>query len=129
MRKSSIVPALAFTLIAAAGFAFASNQDGQAELPGEEQLTVAQIAAKLTALGYDIREIEAEGNGYEVYAIDPDGQRVEVGVDLVSGEILSSENENEDEDGDDDEDEHEDDDNDEGDDDDDDDEEENHADD
>ena len=106
MRKSSIVPALAFTLIATAGFAFASNGDDRAELPGEEKLTVVQITAKLRSLGYDIRQIEAEGNGYEVYAIDPDGQRVEVEVDPISGKILTAENENEDED----EDDHEDDD-------------------
>ena len=44
------------------------------------------------AAGYtDFREIEREKNKYEVKATDPQGQRVELDVDPVTGDVLKTE--------------------------------------
>jgi uncharacterized membrane protein YkoI len=50
------------------------------------------VLDKLEAAGYtDFREIEREKNKYEVKATDPQGQRVELDVDPVTGEVLKTE--------------------------------------
>ncbi|MDX9886962.1 PepSY domain-containing protein [Thauera sp.] len=55
-------------------------------------LSLQEVLAKLEAAGYrNFEEAERERNKYEVKAIDPEGRRVEVDVDAMSGEILKTE--------------------------------------
>lgn len=55
-------------------------------------LTIPQIHERVEAAGYrDISEIERERNGYEVKAVDRDGQRVELDVDPRTGEVTDVE--------------------------------------
>ena len=58
----------------------------------QQTLTMQQVLTKLEAAGYtDFREIEREKNKYEVKATDPQGQRVELDVDPVTGDVLKTE--------------------------------------
>ncbi len=89
------------TLLIASGFALAmavsapilaSNDDRSGvDVPRDQWLSVSQIAAKLEAMGYQIREIETEDGVYEVEAVDKNGQRVEAYVHPATGEILKQE--------------------------------------
>lgn len=90
MRTFLIIPTLALALATTAGAAFASDDDGQTNKPGDQWLTIAQITAKLTDQGYDVRQVKVEDNGYEVMAIDPNGQRIETHVDPLTGALLAS---------------------------------------
>lgn len=92
MRKYLIVPATALGIIATAGFAFAADDDDDRSTAAsrDQWMTIAQITEQLTAQGYDVRDLTAEGNGYELKAIDKDGNRVETHVDPVTGALLAS---------------------------------------
>lgn len=55
-------------------------------------LSIPQVIQRLEASGYrDFEEIERESDGYEVKAIDPEGRRVEIDVDPITGEVLKTE--------------------------------------
>lgn len=55
-------------------------------------LTIRQVYDKVEAAGFrDIMEIERESDYFEVKAIDPQGKKAKLKVDLVTGEILKSE--------------------------------------
>ena len=55
-------------------------------------MTMQQIQTTLEAAGYrDFEKIERERNKYEVKATDGQGQRVELDVDPVTGDILETE--------------------------------------
>ena len=55
-------------------------------------MSLKDVQTKLEAAGYtDFREIERDKNKYEVKATDPQGQRVELDVDPVTGDVLKTE--------------------------------------
>lgn len=55
-------------------------------------LTIRDVYDKVVAAGFgDIMEIERESDCFEVKAIDPQGKKAKLKVDLVTGEILKSE--------------------------------------
>ena len=57
-----------------------------------EGLTMQQVLTKLEAAGYrDFEKIDRERNKYEVKATDAQGQRVELDLDLMTGDILKTE--------------------------------------
>lgn len=91
MRKFLIVPALALAVATSGASAFASDGAVRVDAPREQWLSIAQITEKFTSQGYDVRGVKVEKGGYEVYAIDKDGKRLETYVHPVSGEILKSE--------------------------------------
>jgi hypothetical protein len=92
MRKFLMFPALAFVMAASLGSALASDDDADGvSAPGNNWMTIAQITEKLTSQGYDVRQVKVEDGGYELYAIDKDGKRVEAYVDPVSGDLLKHE--------------------------------------
>ncbi|MES0882973.1 PepSY domain-containing protein [Roseibium sp. SCP14] len=51
-------------------------------------LSETEVTAKLTAEGWDVRRMKEDGGCWEVYGTTPEGQRVEVYVHPVSGEVL-----------------------------------------
>jgi hypothetical protein len=87
MRKVLMVSALALATATAAGLAAASDDGVRLNVPKEQWLSFAQIAEKLTAQGYDIREIEIDDGVYEVSATK-DGKRVKAYLHPATGEIL-----------------------------------------
>ena len=55
-------------------------------------MSIKDVLNKLEAAGYrDFREVERDDNRYEVKATDPQGQRVELDVDPVTGDVLKTE--------------------------------------
>ena len=76
--------------------AFAQDQSPAATQttapPEAGTLSLQQVKARLKADGYrDFEKIERERNKYEVKATDAQGQRVELDVDPVTGDILKTE--------------------------------------
>lgn len=59
--------------------------------PAGQWLTIPAIYEKVATAGYTaITEIEREDNGYDVEATSPDGERVDLRVDPVTGAVLDS---------------------------------------
>lgn len=84
---------LAATLAAttAAGPALAQQTPSPSTAPAAA-LTVPEVIERLTAQGYsDITEVERDDGRYEVEARQADGTRMELDVDMRTGEILKSE--------------------------------------
>ncbi|WP_435750462.1 PepSY domain-containing protein [Thauera sp. AutoDN2] len=103
MRATTLIATLALTggLIGAGATiapAFAQNTvpaaSATAVAPAAQSswMSIKDVLDKLEAAGYtDFREIEREKNKYEVKATDPQGQRVELDIDPLSGDILKTE--------------------------------------
>ena len=104
MRATTLIATLALTAgIIGAGAAiapaFAQNAapaatPTTATAPATQSnwMSLKDVQTKLEAAGYtDFREIEREKNKYEVKATDPQGQRVELDVDPVTGDVLKTE--------------------------------------
>ncbi|WP_152047470.1 PepSY domain-containing protein [Aureimonas psammosilenae] len=66
--------------------AFADDRACTTE-PRERWLPVAEVTKKVEALGYTVREIEADDGCYEVSGTDRNGAKIELDLDPVSGEI------------------------------------------
>lgn len=89
-----IIPAIlaAATLAAATGPALADSNDprcGQIEL--SQWMSVADISAKAQANGLTVREVDRDHGCYEVKGIDAKGQRLEITMHPVSGEVIKTE--------------------------------------
>lgn len=56
--------------------------------PRAEWMPVADLAAKLEAQGYTIREIEMERGAWDVEMTDANGMKVEAYLHPVTGEVL-----------------------------------------
>lgn len=102
MRATTLIATLALTggLIgagAAIAPAFAQNAapaatPATAPAAQSNWLSIKDVLGKLEAAGYtDFREVERDKNKYEVKATDPQGQRVEMDVDPVTGDVLKTE--------------------------------------
>ena len=84
---AAIVPAFAQSVTPAASPAAATTPAAQSSW-----MSLKDVQTKLEAAGYtDFREIERDKDKYEVKATDPQGQRVELDVDPVTGEVLKTE--------------------------------------
>lgn len=95
-RTKTFLSVLALATGIGAGAAFVApaiaQDSGAAVRDRSEWLTIPQIYERIEAAGYrDISEVERERNGYEVKAVDRDGQRVELEVDPRSGEVTDVE--------------------------------------
>ena len=94
MRATTLIATLALTAgIIGAGAAIAPAF-AQTTAPAAQSnwMSLKDVQTKLEAAGYtDFREIEREKNKYEVKATDPQGQRVELDVDPVTGDVLKTE--------------------------------------
>ena len=82
MPKRRIALALATGLAAPA-----LASDSQPAAPATPRLSLAEVAQRVEAEGYTIREIEAKRDGYEVEATDAAGRKVKADVDAVTGEV------------------------------------------
>ncbi len=100
MRATTLIATLALTggIIgagAAIAPAFAQNAAPAATSAAPVQsnwMSIKDVLNKLEAAGYrDFREVERDDNRYEVKATDPQGQRVELDVDPVTGDVLTTE--------------------------------------
>ncbi|CTQ59111.1 hypothetical protein IWQ55_000246 [Labrenzia sp. EL_208] len=72
-------------------FTFPACATGMFECEATEKsawLTETQVTEKLTSDGWQVRRMKEDGGCWEVYGTTPEGQRVEVYVHPVSGEVL-----------------------------------------
>ncbi|MCB1680250.1 MAG: PepSY domain-containing protein [Halioglobus sp.] len=98
MKISHAMLALAITAAAGSASVLAvTGADAKAgpndwsTVSSENWLTMADIYDKLVEAGYsDITEIERDHDGYEAKAAAPDGGRVEIDVDPVTGKVVKS---------------------------------------
>lgn len=94
MKTSHTIFAVALTAATLGGTAIAASSSAASPAADRENtsadwLTIPAIYEKVTAAGYvDIHEIERERRGYDVEAYDSHGDRVELFVDPVNGEVL-----------------------------------------
>ena len=96
MRATTLIATLALTggILGASAALVPAFAQSTAVSPASQRegLTMQQVLTKLEAAGYrDFREIERDKNKYEVKATDPQGQRVELDVDPVTGDVLKTE--------------------------------------
>lgn len=88
MNKRAFIAALAATPILASA-ALASPSCGAA--PQSNWMSIADVDARLTSMGYNVRQIKIDDGCYEVDAIDRNGNRVEAYLNPVTAEIVKSE--------------------------------------
>lgn len=94
MKTSHAILAIALTAATFGGTAFtvsAAGNSDTARATTDTWLEIPAIHAKVTAAGFNnIYEIDREYNGYEVKAIGPNGERIKLFVDPLTGEVLQT---------------------------------------
>ena len=96
MRANTLIAILVLTggIFAAEATFFPAFARGDAPIAASQSnwMSLQEVLSRLGAAGFhDFEEIERESEKYEVKAIDPQGRRVELYVDPVTGEILKTE--------------------------------------
>jgi hypothetical protein len=94
MKSSHTVFAIALAAATLGGVSIAGSVKGdefKGTVPVDEWLAIPAIYERVASAGYTaITEIEREDNGYDVEATSPGGERVDLRVDPVTGEVINS---------------------------------------
>ncbi|WEZ84335.1 PepSY domain-containing protein [Rhizobium sp. 32-5/1] len=94
MQKTVIFAALGLLAFSPAAFADDDNASCTTE-PQAQWMSTDAISAKAVAAGYkDIRQVKTEGTCYEVYAMTTTGERAEVVMNPVNGDVVKAEIDN-----------------------------------
>ncbi len=88
--KKLIAASVLSLALAVPAFADADDYFGPLNVPRDQWLSVTEVAQKIEAKGFKIREIEADDGVYEFEAIDSNGARVEGHAHPATGEILNT---------------------------------------
>lgn len=87
-----ILAILAAATLAATSPASADNNDRRCGgVEPSQWISVADVSARAEAKGLTVREVDRDNGCYEVKGIDARGQRVEVTMHPVSGEVIKTE--------------------------------------
>jgi hypothetical protein len=87
--KKLLLAATAMAPLALALPAMADDDDARCpEIAADQWMSIADVDSKLTAMGYRVREIERDGNCYEVEGTDANGAKFEAYVNPQSGEMV-----------------------------------------
>ncbi len=82
----------AATLAAATGPALADSSDPRCgPIEPSQWMSIADISAKAEANGLTVRKIDRDNGCYDVKGIDAKGQRLEITMHPVSGEVIKTE--------------------------------------
>lgn len=87
MRTALALTALSIVLASTAP-ALASEEASCGNAPRDQWLSEDAIKAKAAALDYDVRSVKIEDGCYEAYAIAGNGQRVEVYLNPLTGDVV-----------------------------------------
>lgn len=87
MNKLAFILALATAPFVATA-ALGSPSCGNA--PQSSWMSLTDIEAKATAMGYKVRQVKIEDGCYEIYALDKDGKRVEAYLNPVTAEVVET---------------------------------------
>lgn len=72
--------------------ALASSDDNvSCRATSGQQMSVQDITAKVSGMGYSVRKVERDDGCYEVKATDKNGARVELKLNPATGAIVKSE--------------------------------------
>ncbi|OJF97270.1 PepSY domain-containing protein [Pararhizobium antarcticum] len=94
MQKTAIFAALGLLVFSSAAFADDDNASCTSA-PHAEWMSTEAISAKAVAAGYkDIRQVKTEGTCYEIYAMTTKGERAEVIMNPVNGDVVRAEIDN-----------------------------------
>lgn len=88
--KSALILGVAVSGLAVAGLANASSPDCGNE-PGSKWQSMETMIKKVEEMGYKVREFEADDGCYEFEGTNADGQKVEVYLHPVTGDIVKTE--------------------------------------
>lgn len=89
MKTSHTIFVIALTAATLSTGAFTASAAADRTSDNTNWLTIPIIYNKVTAAGYkDIHQIERERRGYDIEAYDSNGNRVELFVDPINGEVL-----------------------------------------
>jgi hypothetical protein len=87
--KKLLLVATAIAPLGLALPAMADDDDARCpEIAADQWMSIADVDSKLAGLGYRVREIERDGNCYEVEGTDANGAKFEAYVNPQSGEIV-----------------------------------------
>tara|TARA_E500000318_G_scaffold48323_1_gene45481 strand:- start:932 stop:1234 length:303 start_codon:yes stop_codon:yes gene_type:complete len=86
------IATVAVTLLTGAALSLSSTaafaDDDYCNAPKADWQSIDALKEKLTADGWDIRKIKEDDGCYEVYAIKPDGKKIEAYFNPASFEIV-----------------------------------------
>jgi hypothetical protein len=86
--KKLLLAATAIVPLALAVPALASDDSRCPDIASDQWMSIAEVASKLSGMGYEVREIERDDNCYEVEGVDANGARFEAYVNPETGEIV-----------------------------------------
>lgn len=90
--RNIITITVASLLVAATLPALASDDDYNCgRLAGAQKMSVEDVTAKVTGMGYEVRKVESDDGCYEVYAVGKNGARVELKIHPATGKIVERE--------------------------------------
>ncbi len=84
---------LSILLMTTTELALASGDAECPAAPKSEWMSEQDLTTKVVDMGYDVRRVKTEDNCYEVYAITPDGKKVELFFNPVSAELVKTKSE------------------------------------
>jgi len=89
MQSKSVKIVLALSLLGVAAGASASTYNGECTTrPQSEWKSTSDISARFTAQGYTVRKVKSKGSCYEVYAVDKNGEKVELFVNPATAAVV-----------------------------------------
>ena len=80
--------AAAGLIVAASVPALASDDHNCRGAAQGKPMSIGEVAARVTAMGYDVREVERDDGCFEVTAVDTNGARVKLKLSPVSGDVV-----------------------------------------
>lgn len=85
-----VATSLAFlTVISTAA---ASGDDVSCGQDKGQWMSKEQVSAKVTEMGYNVRRVKTEDGCYELYVLDKDGNKSELYMNPVTGDIVKTKN-------------------------------------
>lgn len=91
MRKIIAITAAGLLAASAVPALASSDDDVSCRNTSGQQMSVQDITAKVTGMGYSVRKVERDDGCYEVKATDSSGARVELKLHPATGVIVKAE--------------------------------------
>ena len=91
MRKTVALTTAGFLAAASLPALASSDDDVSCRAAAGQQMSVQDITAKVSGMGYTVRKVERDDGCYEVKATDGNGARVELKLHPGTGAIVKSE--------------------------------------
>ncbi|MCP5082975.1 MAG: PepSY domain-containing protein [Alphaproteobacteria bacterium] len=80
-----------FAALTVPALASSDDDDVSCRTAGGQKMSVQDITAKVSGMGYTVRKVEHDDGCYEVKATDSNGVRIELKLNPATGAIIKSE--------------------------------------